>query len=104
MISMSSPHILILSAGKGTRMKSQTPKVLHPVAGRPMIEYVLDVAFAAAPETCTVVVGHGADAVRQALAHRTASGQAANSLAAAAAVRFLLQEPKLGTGHALIQA
>ena len=64
---MSSPHILILAAGKGTRMKSQTPKVLHPVAGRPMIDYVLDVASGVDPATCTVVVGHGAETVKQAL-------------------------------------
>jgi bifunctional UDP-N-acetylglucosamine pyrophosphorylase / glucosamine-1-phosphate N-acetyltransferase len=88
---MSSPHVLILAAGKGTRMKSATPKVLHPVAGRAMIEYVLDVAAAVAPATCTVVVGHGGEAVRQALAH-------------VAGLRFLLQEPQLGTGHALLQA
>jgi len=88
---MSSPHVLILAAGKGTRMKSQTPKVLHPVAGRPMIEYVLDVAASIGPATCTVVVGYGADAVRQALAN-------------APGLRFLLQEPQLGTAHALLQA
>jgi bifunctional UDP-N-acetylglucosamine pyrophosphorylase/glucosamine-1-phosphate N-acetyltransferase len=88
---MSSPHVLILAAGKGTRMKSLVPKVLHPVAGRPMIEYVLDAAAAIGPATCTLVVGHQADAVRRALADR-------------AALRFLLQEPQLGTGHALLQA
>ncbi len=88
---MSSPHILILAAGKGTRMKSQTPKVLHPVAGRPMIDYVLDVASGVDPATCTVVVGHGAETVKQALGGHPG-------------LRFLVQEPQLGTAHALLQA
>jgi bifunctional UDP-N-acetylglucosamine pyrophosphorylase/glucosamine-1-phosphate N-acetyltransferase len=88
---MSTLHVLILAAGKGTRMKSATPKVLHPVAGSPMIEYVLETAAALTPATCTVIVGHGAEAVKAALAGH-------------ADVRFVLQEPQLGTGHALMQA
>jgi bifunctional UDP-N-acetylglucosamine pyrophosphorylase/glucosamine-1-phosphate N-acetyltransferase len=86
------PHVLVLAAGKGTRMKSRMPKVLHAVAGRPMIDYVLDVAALVDPATCTVVVGHGAEAVTQALAPR------------AGRLRFVRQEPQLGTGHALLQA
>jgi bifunctional UDP-N-acetylglucosamine pyrophosphorylase/glucosamine-1-phosphate N-acetyltransferase len=89
---MAAPHILVLAAGKGTRMKSARPKVLHRVAGRPMIEYVLGAAGALAPATCTLVVGHGADQVRQAL------GSAYPDL------RFVVQEPQLGTGHAVLQA
>lgn len=88
---MSSPHILILAAGKGTRMKSAVPKVLHDVAGKPVIEYVLDVAAALNPCTTTLVVGHQGDAVQQAL-----SGHGE--------LRFLRQEPQLGTAHALLQA
>jgi|WetSurMetagenome_2_1015567.scaffolds.fasta_scaffold54624_2 bifunctional UDP-N-acetylglucosamine pyrophosphorylase / glucosamine-1-phosphate N-acetyltransferase len=86
-----SSHVLILAAGKGTRMKSAVPKVLHAVAGRPMIEFVLDTAAALSPATCTVVVGHAGEQVRQALGGRQGLG-------------FLLQEPQLGTGHALLQA
>lgn len=88
---MTATHVLVLAAGKGTRMKSALPKVLHPVAGTPMIEYVLATAAALSPSSCTVVVGHQAEQVSAALAHH-------------AAVRFLVQEPQLGTGHALLQA
>lgn len=88
---MSSPHVLILAAGKGTRMKSAVPKVLHPIAGKRMIDYVLDTAAALCPASCTLVVGHQAAAVEAALASRPD-------------LRFLLQEPQLGTGHALLQA
>ena len=88
---MSSPHILILAAGKGTRMKSSVPKVLHPVAGTPMIVSVVRTARAISPATCTLVVGHQADAVKAALAGEPD-------------IRFVVQEPQLGTGHALMQA
>jgi bifunctional N-acetylglucosamine-1-phosphate-uridyltransferase/glucosamine-1-phosphate-acetyltransferase GlmU-like protein len=81
---------VILAAGKGTRMKSALPKVLHQVAGAPMIEYVLAASRPLAPESVTVVVGHDADTVRDRLATRCD-------------VRFVLQEPQLGTGHALRQ-
>ena len=54
-------HVVILAAGQGTRMKSKLPKVLHPVAGRPMVEHVLDAASAVAPATITVIVGHAQD-------------------------------------------
>jgi bifunctional UDP-N-acetylglucosamine pyrophosphorylase/glucosamine-1-phosphate N-acetyltransferase len=84
-------HIVILAAGKGTRMKSSRPKVLHRVAGLPMIEYVLRASRRLAPRTRTLVVGHGADAVREAL--RGIEG-----------LQFVTQEPQLGTGHALLQA
>ena len=70
-------HIVILAAGQGTRMKSQLPKVLHPVAGRPMLEHVLDAAAAVAPATVTVIVGHGGAAVQERLAGRPARGTAA---------------------------
>ena len=61
-------HVVILAAGKGTRMKSARPKVLHRVAGQPMIEHVLATAAALAPQSTTVVVGHQADALKAALA------------------------------------
>ena len=87
---MSDTHVVILAAGKGTRMKSALPKVLHQVAGAPMIDYVLAAARPLAPATVTVVVGHEADSVRDRLEQRCD-------------VRFVLQEPQLGTGHALRQ-
>lgn len=88
---MSDLHIVILAAGKGTRMKSERPKVLHKVAGLPMIEHVLAAASASAARSTTVVVGHQADAVQAALAGH--SGLA-----------FVVQEPQLGTAHALLTA
>ncbi len=86
---MSDVHVVILAAGKGTRMKSARPKVLHEVAGRPMIEHVLAAAAQLSPASVTVVVGHQGDAVRGALA---AHGH----------IEFAVQEPQLGTAHALL--
>src|ERR1051325_5707156 len=82
-------HVAVLAAGKGTRMKSARPKVLHRVAGAPMLQYVLKAARALNPKSITVVVGHQADAIRSAL-----SGQSG--------LTFVVQEPQLGTGHALL--
>src|SRR5262245_17504059 len=82
-------HVVILAAGKGTRMKSVRPKVLHRVAGTPMIDYVLATAAQLAPRSVTVVVGHQADVLRAAL-----SGHSR--------IKFVVQEPQLGTGHALL--
>jgi len=59
--------VVILAAGQGTRMRSDLPKVMHPVAGRAMVGYVLDAAQGLGPRDIAVVVGHGADLVRQAL-------------------------------------
>jgi bifunctional UDP-N-acetylglucosamine pyrophosphorylase / glucosamine-1-phosphate N-acetyltransferase len=89
---MSSPsiHVVVLAAGQGTRMKSQRPKVLHSVPGGPMLDRVIRTAEALTPETLTIVIGHGAEAVRSHL-----SGQPK--------VQFALQQPQLGTGHALLQ-
>src|ERR1035437_5506222 len=84
-------HVVILAAGKGTRMKSVRPKVLHRVAGRPMIEHVLARSAALAPRSTTVVVGHQADALRDALSRYPA-------------LTFVVQEPQLGTAHALLTA
>jgi bifunctional UDP-N-acetylglucosamine pyrophosphorylase/glucosamine-1-phosphate N-acetyltransferase len=81
--------IIVLAAGKGTRMKSDTHKVLHPIAGRPMIEHLLASAAALAPERQVVVVGSGRDQLEKALAGRAA---------------IAVQEPQHGTGHAVQQA
>lgn len=80
---------VVLAAGKGTRMKSELPKVLVPVAGRPMIEYVLDALRAAGVEKTIVVVGYRADLVREALGGR-------------AGISFVEQTEQLGTGHAVM--
>lgn len=80
---------VILAAGKGTRMKSAKHKVLHPLAGRPMIEHLLEALDVLAPERTVVVVGEGREQLESAL-----SGRAA----------FVVQEPQLGTGHAVQQA
>jgi bifunctional UDP-N-acetylglucosamine pyrophosphorylase/glucosamine-1-phosphate N-acetyltransferase len=88
---MADLHIVILAAGKGTRMKSALPKVAHPLAGLPIIEHVVRTARALDASTTTIVVGHGAEAVREAL-------QGFPDL------RFVVQSPQLGTGHAVLQA
>lgn len=80
---------IILAAGKGTRMKSRYPKVLHKVCGLPMVKHVVDAARGAGVEHNIVVIGHGADAVREALAEQA---------------DFVVQAEQLGTGHAVIQA
>jgi bifunctional UDP-N-acetylglucosamine pyrophosphorylase/glucosamine-1-phosphate N-acetyltransferase len=83
-------HVVILAAGKGTRMKSSRPKVLHHVAGRPMIDYVLRAAAALTPATTTVVVGHMKESLRTGLDDYPG-------------LSFVTQEPQLGTGHALLE-
>ena len=83
-------NVVILAAGKGKRMHSNLPKVLHPLAGKPLLGHVLDTARALAPESLCVVVGHGGEVVRQAVA--------------APDVQFGEQSPQLGTGHAVQQA
>ncbi len=85
---MSDVHIVVLAAGKGTRMKSARPKVLHRVAGTPMIELVLEAAAALSPRRTVVVVGHQADALQ--------------SLHSRPELTFVVQEPQLGTAHALL--
>ena len=88
---MADRHIVILAAGKGTRMKSDRPKVLHGIAGRPLLEHVLRLADTLQPLSVTVVVGYQAEDVGRALPERPG-------------LRLALQEPQLGTGHALLQA
>jgi bifunctional UDP-N-acetylglucosamine pyrophosphorylase/glucosamine-1-phosphate N-acetyltransferase len=80
---------VILAAGQGTRMKSELPKVLHPVCGMPMIAHSLAAAKAASSETPVVVIGYGAEAVREFLGKKA---------------RCVVQDPQLGTGHAVRQA
>jgi len=82
---------IILAAGKGTRMNSSLPKVLHKLAGRPLIDHVLNTAFSLDPEKVIVVVGYGADSVRSAVGNRSDD------------LEFVIQEPQLGTGHAVSQ-
>ncbi|GLK87314.1 bifunctional UDP-N-acetylglucosamine diphosphorylase/glucosamine-1-phosphate N-acetyltransferase GlmU [Pseudomonas turukhanskensis] len=82
--------IVILAAGQGTRMRSALPKVLHPIAGKSMLGHVIDTARKLAPSSMQVVIGHGADKVREQLA--------ADDLS------FVLQAEQLGTGHAVAQA
>ena len=82
--------IVILAAGQGKRMKSDLPKVLQPLAGRPLLQHVIDTAKSLAPESIHVVYGHGGDRVREAMRSE--------------AVNWSLQAEQLGTGHALMQA
>src|SRR5262245_64646075 len=81
--------VVILAAGHGTRMKSALAKVLHPIAGRPMLGYPLAAAEALAPARLVVVVGRDSEQVEQVFAGRA---------------RFALQREQRGTGHALLQA
>ncbi|MGQ0585721.1 MAG: bifunctional UDP-N-acetylglucosamine diphosphorylase/glucosamine-1-phosphate N-acetyltransferase GlmU [Gammaproteobacteria bacterium] len=83
-------HVVILAAGQGTRMKSRLPKVLHPVAGKPMLGHVLDTARELNAAACHVVHGHGAEAVREAFRD--------------ARVTWVLQAEQKGTAHAVSQA
>ena len=80
---------LVMAAGKGTRMKSDLPKVLFPVCGRPMVEYVLDVLEEVGVDRIVVIVGYRAELVREALRTRTG-------------LEFVEQTEQLGTGHAVM--
>lgn len=82
--------VVVLAAGQGTRMRSALPKVLHPIAGRPMLAHVLDTARALQPDAIYVVHGHGGEQVRAALP--------------APDIHWVAQMPPRGTGHALQQA
>lgn len=83
-------NIVILAAGKGTRMYSEKPKVLHALAGQPLLQHVLETAGQLDPKQICVVYGHGGEAVPQAMQQYAAN--------------FVLQQPQLGTGHAVQQA
>ncbi len=82
--------VVILAAGKGTRMKSDLPKVLHPIAGRPMVQHVVDAAGALDPDNTVLIYGHGGEAVRQAVT--------------GSRLQWAEQAEQLGTGHAVAQA
>lgn len=84
-------NVVILAAGKGTRMQSHLPKVLHGIAGKSMLAHVVDSARSLNPDSIIVVTGHGAEQVQQAFSHEPN-------------LQFVLQEPQLGTGHAVQQA
>src|SRR5262245_20639393 len=81
-----SPGVIVLAAGVGSRMRSSLPKVLHRVAGRTLVEAVLDAAAGVEPASVVVVVGSGREQVEAALAGH--------------AVTFAVQDPPLGTGDA----
>lgn len=81
---------VILAAGKGTRMKSDLPKVLHPLLGKPMIDYALTAAQKAAAQRPVLVIGHQSELIESALINRDCD--------------FVYQEEQLGTGHAVLQA
>lgn len=82
--------VVILAAGEGTRMKSETPKVLHTLCGRPMVRWVLAAVKKLAPAKIVMVVGHGGQLVREHLADEK--------------ILFVEQKKRLGSGHALMQA
>jgi len=82
--------VVILAAGQGTRMKSSLPKVLHRLAGKPLLGHVIDTAMTLADSHIKVVVGHGGDQIRQTFADRQ--------------IQWIPQEKQLGTGHAVQQA
>jgi len=81
-------RVIVLAAGKGTRMKSSMPKVLHRLAGKPLLGHVLDTASTLNPAGMTVVIGHGADQVQETIQH---------------SVNWAMQTEQLGTGHAVQQ-
>lgn len=81
--------IIILAAGQGTRMKSRLPKVLHPLAGQPLVLYSVQEATSVSRRPPVLVIGHGGDAVRQAVSK---------------AAHYVIQLEQLGTGHAVLQA
>ena len=81
--------IIILAAGQGTRMKSDRPKVIHHLAGKPMLQHVVDTSKAIEPDQIIVVIGHKAEIVKEAM-----SGQS---------IEFVEQKEQLGTGHAVAQ-
>jgi bifunctional UDP-N-acetylglucosamine pyrophosphorylase/glucosamine-1-phosphate N-acetyltransferase len=80
---------VILAAGQGTRMHSNLPKVLHPIMGVPMLRYTLEAAKQSTNEKPVIVIGHGGGLIQQTFANEA---------------EFVIQEPQLGTGHAVLQA
>lgn len=89
-------NVVILAAGMGKRMQSALPKVLHPLAGKPLLQHVIDAARSLVPNKLCVIYGHGGAAVPAMVAGLAGAGHAPITTA--------LQEPQLGTGHAVMQA
>ncbi|MCL2899024.1 bifunctional UDP-N-acetylglucosamine diphosphorylase/glucosamine-1-phosphate N-acetyltransferase GlmU [Brenneria tiliae] len=89
-MSNSAMSVVILAAGKGTRMYSDLPKVLHPLAGKPMVQHVIDAAMTTGAQHVHLVYGHGGDLLRRELSDP--------------ALNWVLQAEQLGTGHAMQQA
>jgi len=89
-------NVVILAAGMGKRMQSALPKVLHPLAGKPLLQHVIDTARRLSPSKLCVIYGHGGAAVPEMV------GKLA--LDSGAAIDTALQQPQLGTGHAVMQA
>lgn len=95
---MNQLHVLILAAGLGTRMKSRRVKVLHHLAGAPLIDHVIRTAVSLDPQSITVVVGHQAGEVERAVREE------ASRLSASCELRFVVQAEQRGTGHAVIES
>ena len=97
-MSANAPHtpldVVIMAAGKGTRMKSRRPKVLQDLAGRPLVQHVLDTAAQLQARSAVLITGHGAEQVEAEVSGRPQG----------LTLRFVRQEPQLGTGHAVQQA
>ena len=91
---MTAIDVVVMAAGKGTRMRSHLPKVLHPLAGRALVQHVAQTAAAIGARHRVFVTGHGAEQVEAHL-RQSNPGQA---------LQFVVQEPQLGTGHAVLQA
>lgn len=91
--------VVVMAAGKGTRMKSLRPKVLHRLGGRALAQHVIDCAARLSARSVVVITGHGAEQVEAGLTTPVAAGDSA-----APKLRFVRQEPQLGTGHAVQQA
>jgi len=89
-------NVVILAAGMGKRMQSALPKVLHPLAGKPLLQHVIDTARGLNPSKLCVIYGHGGAAVPSAVQAWSFDG--------GVAIDTALQEPQLGTGHAVMQA
>src|SRR5688572_33265058 len=82
-------EVIILAAGLGTRMKSARIKILHRAAGRPIVDYVLDLASGLSPTPPVMIIGHQREAVQESVGERA---------------RYAVQDEQLGTGHAVLQA
>jgi len=105
----SAPSAVIMAAGKGTRMGSDLPKVMHPVCGRPMVHWVVDACLEAGASPVVLIVGHGADVVREGFRNYAplrgaSSTRGASASSGAPQIEFVIQDPQLGTGHAVDQA